>query len=104
MFDSALNPIAGAQRIQLVGPPSPERDQLASTLETAGFRVDALAQAAEARGRLARLKPCLVLLDLRPSVGSRHGGTALEDFANYQNLPACQELLEAAKICLSRRR
>jgi DNA-binding NtrC family response regulator len=82
--ERSLNPTAGARRIQLIGRDSQERDQVVSTLEVAGFRVDAVWGVHEALGRLLALKPNIVLLDLGAEL-------ALEA------APDCQNLITAAK-------
>lgn len=84
MTDRSFNPTAGARRVQLVSPDCQERDQVVSTLEAAGFRVDAVAGVSEARRRLLLLKPSVVLLDLSPELA-------------VEAEPDCQDLIAAAK-------
>ncbi|MEX2299566.1 MAG: sigma 54-interacting transcriptional regulator, partial [Bryobacterales bacterium] len=81
MTDSSLNPTGGARRVQLVSPDCQDRDQVVSTLEAAGFRVDAVSRAGEARGRLPLLKPAIVLLDLSSEL-------VFESASAYQELVA----------------
>jgi DNA-binding NtrC family response regulator len=84
MTDRSLNPTAGARRVQLVGPDCQERDQVVSTLEAAGFRVDAVPGVNEARARLPLLRPSIVLLDLSPELALEAG-------------TGCQDLISAAR-------
>jgi DNA-binding NtrC family response regulator len=81
MTDSSLNPTGLARRVQLVSPDCQDRDQVVSTLEAAGFRVDAVPGAGEARERLPLLKPAVVLLDLSSD-------RVFEPVAAYQELVA----------------
>jgi DNA-binding NtrC family response regulator len=81
MTDSSLNPTGGARRVQLVSPDRQDRDQVVSTLEAAGFRVDAVSGVGEARGRLPLLKPAIVLLDLSSDL-------VFESASAYQDLVA----------------
>lgn len=84
MTDRSLNPAIGARRVQLVSPDCQERDQVVSTLEAAGFRVEVVSGVGEARSRLLLLKPSLVLLDLSLGLAP-------------EAEPDCQYLITAAK-------
>jgi DNA-binding NtrC family response regulator len=84
MTDSSFHPAAGAGRVHLVSPDCQQRDQVVSTLEAAGFRVDVAAGVHEARGRLLLLQPAVLLLDVSPELA---GGAEAD----------CQDLITAAK-------
>jgi DNA-binding NtrC family response regulator len=84
MTDSSLNPAGGTRRVQLVSADCQDRDQVVSTLEAAGFRVDAVSDVVEACGRLPLLKPAIVVLDLS------------SEWA-FETAALCQDLVAAAK-------
>jgi len=84
MSESTLIPVAGSRLAELVSPYCQDRDEVVSTLEGAGFRVDVVSGVTEACGRLPLLKPSVVLLDL--SLDLPLEGEAL-----------CQDLIAAAK-------
>jgi DNA-binding NtrC family response regulator len=87
MTESSLNPAGGTRRVQLVSPDCQDRDQVVSTLEAAGFRVDAVSDVAEACGRLPLLRPAVVLLDLSSEPAFEAGVVCQDLVAAANGLP-----------------